>query len=65
MCDSYLEVRKEKAKSLTWMGMSTTSGDGEDASPELLLRRTEVVKHRGVVLVHEGTRGKVREVRST
>ena len=40
-------------KTLSWMERSMMDGDGEDASPELLLWRMEEVEHRGVALVHE------------
>lgn len=65
MCDSYLEVRKKTVKTLPWMERSMMGGDGEDASPELLLRWMKEVEHRGIALVHERQGKWVREVRKT
>ena len=48
---------------MAWTRMSETHGDDEDASPEYLLRRTEMVGHRCIVMVHERIGKRVREVR--
>ena len=62
---AYQKMQEVSSNSGTSRRVAGTLRFGEDFSPEFLLRRVEEVAHRGVVLVHEMQRKRVREVRNT